>query len=100
MAGSAAFPIAMITFTCVTRLVSRVTFVREAAIMKPAATFRNYDEPTRDTVREFYRQNHAHQTLDFVLEKKADYLRLARKKMTVWEALDYLNTLVDDSDPD
>ncbi len=68
--------------------------------MKPAATFRNYDEPARDTVREFYRQNHAHQTLDFVLQKKADYLRLARKKMTVWEALDYLNTLVDDSDPD
>jgi inositol oxygenase len=47
--------------------------------MKPAATFRNYDEPARDTVREFYRQNHAHQTLEFVLEKKADYLRLARK---------------------
>ena len=68
--------------------------------MKPAATFRNYDEPARDTVREFYRQNHAHQTLDFVLQKKADYLRLARKTMTVWEALDYLNTLVDDSDPD
>jgi len=68
--------------------------------MKPAATFRNYDEPARDTVREFYRQNHAHQTLDFVLQKKAEYLRLARRKMTVWEALDYLNTLVDDSDPD
>jgi len=68
--------------------------------MKPAAPFRNYDEPARDAVREFYRQKHAHQTLDFVLQKKADYLRLARKTMTVWEALDYLNTLVDDSDPD
>src|SRR5262245_39508873 len=68
--------------------------------MKPAATFRNYDEPVRDTVREFYRLNHTHQTLDFVRQKKADYLRLARKTMTVWEALEYLNTLVDDSDPD
>ena len=38
--------------------------------MKPAATFRNYDEPARDTVREFYRLNHAHQTLDFVLAEE------------------------------
>jgi inositol oxygenase len=68
--------------------------------MKPAETFRNYEANTRDTVQEFYRLNHTHQTLDFVLQKKADYLRLARRQMTVWEALDYLNTLVDDSDPD
>jgi inositol oxygenase len=68
--------------------------------MKPAETFRNYDAEARDTVREFYRLNHAHQTLDFVLQKKADYLRLQRQRMTVWEALEYLDTLVDDSDPD
>jgi hypothetical protein len=35
-----------------------------------------------------------------VLAKKAEYLRFDRKAMTPWDALDYLNTLVDDSDPD
>ena len=68
--------------------------------MKPAASFRNYETTARDTVREFYRLNHANQTLDFVLAKKAEYLPLERRRMTVWEALEYLNTLVDDSDPD
>ena len=51
-------------------------------------------------VEEFYALNHAHQTLDFVLGKKREYLPRTRKTMTVWESLDYLNTLVDDSDPD
>jgi inositol oxygenase len=67
---------------------------------KPKDAYRNYDAPARDTVREFYRLNHAHQTYDFVAAKKAEYLRLDRRQMTGWEALDYLNTLVDDSDPD
>ena len=35
-----------------------------------ASTFRDYGENVRAGVREFYRLNHAHQTLDFVLEKK------------------------------
>ena len=68
--------------------------------VKSKDAFRNYDAPARDTVREFYRLNHAHQTYDFVVAKKADYLRFDRRELTWWEALDYLNTLVDDSDPD
>ncbi len=51
-------------------------------------------------VREFYRLNHIHQTRDFVLEKKRRYLGLDKTRMGIWEALEYLNTLVDDSDPD
>ena len=62
--------------------------------------FRNYKEDANPTVTEFYRQNHAFQTLDFVLQKKADYGRLARGKKSIWEMANYLNTLVDDSDPD
>ena len=62
--------------------------------------FRDYAAEARPTVREFYRLNHRYQTLDFVLQKKAEYLQLNRRTMTVWEALEYLNTLVDDSDPD
>ena len=62
--------------------------------------FRNYRASTRPTVEEFYRLNHRYQTLDFVLQKKKDYLSLERRLMGVWEALEYLETLVDDSDPD
>lgn len=69
-------------------------------IGKPAQEFRNYAAEARDTVKEFYRLNHTHQTLDFVLDKKRDYLQLNRKRMKVWEALEFLDTLVDDSDPD
>ncbi len=67
---------------------------------KPREDYRNYDNPARDTVREFYRLNHRYQTYDFVREKKREFLRLDRRQMTVLEALDFLDTLVDDSDPD
>jgi inositol oxygenase len=62
--------------------------------------FRNYDDPARDSVREFYRQNHMHQSLEFARDKKADFGRLNRKKMGIWEACEYLNELIDESDPD
>ena len=62
--------------------------------------FRNYDQPPRDSVKEFYRLNHVNQTYDFVMSKEEEFLKLDRKKMSLWEAVDYLNTLVDDSDPD
>lgn len=66
---------------------------------KSKEEFRDY-ENTTPGVREFYRLNHANQTREFVLEKKREYTSLTRRKMGVWEALEYLNTLVDDSDPD
>ena len=61
--------------------------------------FRDYRNTTPG-VKEFYRLNHANQTREFVLEKKRQYTGLNKAKMSIWEALDYLNTLVDDSDPD
>ena len=67
---------------------------------KPATEFRNYAADVRPTVREFYRLNHRHQTLDFVLDKKRQYLPLRTRRMGIWEAMEFLNTLVDDSDPD
>lgn len=70
---------------------------------QPAKTkeeYRNYVEPGRDTVREFYRLNHQYQTYDFVIQKRAEFLKFDRKQLTVWEAMEFLNTLVDDSDPD
>jgi inositol oxygenase len=62
--------------------------------------YRNYDTPARDCVREFYRQNHLHQTYEFVSDKHRQWLPLRKKTMTVMEGLEFLNTLVDDSDPD
>src|SRR6516162_3267760 len=71
-----------------------------ASASKKKEEFRNYDALARPGVREFYRLNHRYQTLDFVREKKREFLPLAKRKMGIWEAMEFLNTLVDDSDPD
>ncbi len=67
---------------------------------KATEAYRNYDTPERDTVREFYRLNHTYQTYDFVQEKRNNFLKFDKKEMPVWEAFNFLNQLVDDSDPD
>lgn len=67
---------------------------------KEREDYRNYDNPVRDTVREFYRLNHTYQTFDFVKAKEKEFLPLNRKEMSIWEAAEFLNNLVDDSDPD
>ncbi|MFN8356104.1 MAG: inositol oxygenase family protein [Spirosomataceae bacterium] len=70
------------------------------SIAKAKEEYRNYDEPARDTVKEFYRLNHTYQSYEFVCEKEKEFLGFNRREMGIWEAFDYLNTLVDDSDPD
>src|SRR6266545_2118290 len=67
---------------------------------KAREEFRNYETTARPSVREFYRLNHHHQTYDFVQSRKREFLALNRRRMSVWEAMEFLNTLVDDSDPD
>jgi inositol oxygenase len=67
---------------------------------RPKEQFRQYNDNTPPVVREFYRQNHASQTLDFVLAKEREYGGLERAEMGIAEAMEKLNTLVDDSDPD
>jgi inositol oxygenase len=67
---------------------------------KKTEEYRNYDSPERDTVKEFYRLNHTYQTFDFVQEKRNNYLKFDKKEMPVWDAFQFLNQLVDDSDPD
>ncbi len=67
---------------------------------KTADEYRNYETPGRDTVSTFYRLNHTYQTYDFVQQKRADFLKFDKKEMSVWAAFDFLNQLVDDSDPD
>lgn len=70
------------------------------ALAKKTDEYRNYDEHTKDHVREFYRLNHTLQTYEFVLEKRKEYLKFDKKEMPVWDAFEFLNQLVDDSDPD
>jgi len=73
---------------------------KSVAREKATETYRNYDDPARDTVREFYRLNHQYQTYEFVRKKREEFLGFDKKEMTVWDAFEFLNQLVDDSDPD
>ena len=66
---------------------------------KKTEEFRDYSN-TSPSVREFYRLNHENQTRAYALDKKQQYTGLKKSKMGIWEALEYLNTLVDESDPD
>ena len=67
---------------------------------KKEEQFRDYEHTARPSVREFYRLNHLYQSFDFVQEKRREFLPRNRREMSIWEALEFLNTLIDDSDPD
>lgn len=65
-------------------------------------TFRDYDAESerQKSVEEFYKQNHIHQTVDFVKRMREEYKKLDKVKMSIWECCELLNTVVDESDPD
>ena len=67
---------------------------------KTSEQFRDYRSEVKPEVKEFYRLHHQHQTVEFVKSKRADFLKLDKRKMGLWDGLEFLNTLVDDSDPD
>src|ERR1700739_4736680 len=67
---------------------------------KSEEEFRQYDATATPGVAEFYRLNHENMTVDYVLAKEEQYFALRKGQKTVWEAAEFLNTLVDDSDPD
>ncbi|WP_447642473.1 MULTISPECIES: inositol oxygenase family protein [Chitinophagaceae] len=81
-------------------LLQRYPDPESIATSKSTEDYRNYDDPQRETVKEFYRLNHTYQTVDFAMQKRAQYLCFDKKEMPVWAAFDFLNQLVDDSDPD
>jgi inositol oxygenase len=66
---------------------------------KSESDFRQYDAQATPRVAEFYRANHEKQTLDYVLSKEKQYFGLKRGKKSVWEAAEYLNTLIGRSSP-
>jgi inositol oxygenase len=61
--------------------------------------FRDY-ENVPESIKNFYLLNHSHQTLNFVLAKKKEYYPLTKTRMSIWQAIALLDTIVDESDPD
>jgi inositol oxygenase len=74
---------------------------------KDKTTFRQYEDAC-DRVKTFYAEQHAKQTVEYNLAARKKFaIDLSenpatppRDVMTIWEAMEKLNTLVDDSDPD
>ncbi|RKU45908.1 hypothetical protein DL546_000407 [Coniochaeta pulveracea] len=68
---------------------------------KDKAQFRQY-ESACSRVRNFYREQHAKQTVAYNLAARAHFKSASRirPELTIWEAIEKLDTLVDDSDPD
>ena len=66
---------------------------------KDKTKFRQYEEAC-DRVKSFYREQHTKQTVAFNLKARNDFKAKTRAKMTIWEAIEKLNTLIDESDPD
>ncbi|KAI8638906.1 inositol oxygenase, partial [Parasitella parasitica] len=69
---------------------------------KESSAFRDYQvaDEEQPLVAALYKENHAKQSLEHVLSKKKLYEGLTHGKMSIWEALELMNTLVDESDPD
>ncbi|EFW16933.1 hypothetical protein D8B26_003744 [Coccidioides posadasii str. Silveira] len=66
---------------------------------KDKSQFRRYNE-ARARVKEFYLEQHTKQTVAFNLKARNEFRSKVRARLTVWEAIEKLNSLVDDSDPD
>ncbi|CAL1698973.1 unnamed protein product [Somion occarium] len=66
---------------------------------KDKQQFRQY-EAACDRVKNFYKEQHEKQTMEFNLKIRANFKKTVRARMGIWEAVEMLDTLVDDSDPD
>src|SRR5258708_9205151 len=64
---------------------------------KSTEEYRNYEDPKRESVKEFYRLNHTYQTYDFVKQKQTEFLKFDKKEISVWYAFNFLNQLMNDS---
>ncbi|PKY02818.1 DUF706-domain-containing protein [Aspergillus campestris IBT 28561] len=66
---------------------------------KDKTQFRQYENAC-DRVKSFYREQHLKQTVAYNLKARNDFRSKVRAHMTIWEAIEKLNTLIDESDPD
>lgn len=70
--------------------------------LKDKEAFRDYDKDDiiGQRVKQTYYEMHTHQTVSFVREKHQKWLKFDHFQATIMEALEMLNNLVDESDPD
>lgn len=66
---------------------------------KDKTQFRQYEEAC-DRVKNFYREQHEKQTMAYNLKARFAFESQTRAEMTIWQAMEKLNTLIDESDPD
>jgi len=71
---------------------------------KPIDAFRDYsideNDPIKERVRKTYLEMHTKQTMEFVQGRIEHYMKFNKFKSGILTALDRLNDLVDESDPD
>ncbi|KAI0266228.1 inositol oxygenase [Gloeopeniophorella convolvens] len=66
---------------------------------KDKTRFRQYEDAC-DRVKNFYKEQHEKQTVEFNIQARVNFKSRRRARMGIWEAMEMLNTLVDESDPD
>ncbi|KAF9461737.1 myo-inositol oxygenase [Collybia nuda] len=66
---------------------------------KDKTQFRQF-EAACERVKNFYKEQHEKQTVEFNINARVKFRKDVRARMGIWEAMEKLNTLVDDSDPD
>merc|ERR1712013_47673 len=76
--------------------------LRPETILREKEAFRDYtkNDALGERVKRTYTEMHTKQTMAFVLEKHKTWLKFNHMEATIMEALDMLNELVDESDPD
>jgi len=66
---------------------------------KDKTGFRDYENAC-DRVKNFYKEQHEKQTVAFNIKARVDFKNRVKRRMSVWEAMELLDTLIDESDPD
>jgi len=66
---------------------------------KDKTIFRNYED-ANNKVKMFYKEQHTKQTVEYNLQARKDFHTQTRAEMTIWQAMEQLNELIDESDPD
>jgi len=69
---------------------------------KEVEAFRDYSENkgVKECVRRTYHQMHTNQTVDYVKEQHQRWLKFDKIQLSIMDALEMLNKVIDESDPD
>ncbi|CED84326.1 inositol oxygenase [Phaffia rhodozyma] len=66
---------------------------------KDHSSFRHFADEN-ETPKNFYREQHTKQTVEYNIEARKEAFAKPRATLSIWEAMELLNTLIDASDPD